>query len=104
DDYLDAPFDLWRVLFITTANVLDTILPPRRDRMEIIEIAGYTEEEKLEIAKRHLIPKQRDEHGLTPELIEWLDEAVRLVVRGYTREAGVRNLEREIGAITRKAT
>ncbi len=104
DHYLDVPFDLSRVLFITTANVLDTILPPLRDRMEIIEVAGYTEEEKVEIARRHLIPKQLDEHGLTPEQLDWTEEGIRLVIRGYTREAGVRNLEREIGAVTRKAT
>lgn len=104
DHYLDVPFDLSSVLFITTANVLDTILPPLRDRMEIIELAGYTEEEKVEIAKRHLIPKQLDEHGLGLERLTWDDDAIRLLVRGYTREAGVRNLEREIAAITRKAT
>jgi ATP-dependent Lon protease len=104
DHYLDVPFDLSRVLFITTANVLDTILPPLRDRMEVIELAGYTEEEKVEIARRHLVPKQLEEHGLGAELMTWDDDALRLVARGYTREAGVRNLEREIATITRKAT
>ncbi|HEV2473122.1 MAG TPA: endopeptidase La, partial [Chthonomonadales bacterium] len=103
DHYLDVPFDLSKVLFITTANVLDTILPPLRDRMEIIEIAGYTEEEKVAIAERHLIPKQVDEHGIATRIT--FDEAsVRSLIRGYTREAGVRNLEREIAAICRKAT
>jgi ATP-dependent Lon protease len=104
DHYLDVPFDLSRVMFITTANMLDTIPPPLRDRMEIIELAGYTEEEKVEIAKRHLIPKQLGEHGLGPEMLAWTDEGTRLLIRGYTREAGVRNMEREIAAITRKAT
>jgi ATP-dependent Lon protease len=104
DHYLDVPFDLSSVLFITTANVLDTILPPLRDRMEIIELAGYTEEEKTEIARRHLIPKQREEHGLSEEQLTWDDAALRFLIGGYTREAGVRNLEREIAAITRKAT
>ena len=104
DHYLDVPFDLSSVLFITTANVLDTILPPLRDRMEIIEISGYTEQEKLQIARRHLVPKQMGEHGLTPEHIRWDDEAVRAIVLGYTREAGVRNLEREIAAVCRKVT
>jgi ATP-dependent Lon protease len=84
--------------------MLDTILPPLRDRMEIIELAGYTEEEKVEIAKRHLIPKQTGEHGLPEGRLTWRDDAVRLLIRGYTREAGVRNLEREIAAVTRKAT
>src|SRR5919202_6423002 len=79
DHYLDVPFDLSRVLFITTANVLDTILPPLRDRMEIIELAGYTEEEKLEITKRHLIPKQLEEHGLSAELLVWQEDAIRLL-------------------------
>jgi ATP-dependent Lon protease len=104
DHYLDAPFDLSKVLFITTANVLDTILPPLRDRMEIIELAGYTEEEKVEIAKRHLIPKQLAEHGLNEDRLGWDEGALRLLIGGYTREAGVRNVEREIAAITRKAT
>jgi len=104
DHYLDVPFNLSNVLFITTANVLDTILPPLRDRMEIIELAGYTEEEKIEIAKRHLIDKQRSEHGLPEEKLQWEDAAIRFLIGGYTREAGVRNLEREVAAITRKAT
>jgi ATP-dependent Lon protease len=104
DHYLDVPFDLSRVMFITTANMLDTIPPPLRDRMEIIELAGYTEEEKLQIAGRHLIPKQLDEHGLTPVQLSWTEEGIRLVITGYTREAGVRSLEREIAAVTRKAT
>lgn len=104
DHYLDVPFDLSQTLFITTANVLDTILPPLRDRMEIIELSGYTEEEKVEIARTHLVPKQLEEHGLTPERLAWEDEALRLLARGYTREAGVRNLEREIATVTRKAT
>ncbi|MBW3622034.1 MAG: endopeptidase La [Armatimonadetes bacterium] len=104
DHYLDVPFDLSRVLFITTANQLETIPGPLRDRMEIIEIAGYTEEEKKNIAKQHLIPKQMTEHGLSEENIAFTDDAVRMVVRGYTREAGVRNLEREIARLCRKVT
>ena len=103
DHYLDVPFDLSKVLFVTTANVLDTILPPLRDRMEIIEIAGYTEEEKVAIAERHLIPKQLEEHGIVGKLT-FQTQAVQLLVRGYTREAGVRNLEREIAAVCRKVT
>jgi ATP-dependent Lon protease len=102
DHYLDVAFDLSRVLFITTANVLDTVPPPLRDRMEIIEIAGYTEEEKVHIARKHLVPKQIAEHGLTAEEIGWTEDALRLLVRGYTREAGLRNLEREIATTTRK--
>lgn len=103
DHYLDVPFDLSKVLFVTTANVLDTILPPLRDRMEIIEIAGYTEEEKIAIAERHLIPKQLEEHGIVGKLT-FEPRAVQFLVRGYTREAGVRNLEREVAAVCRKAT
>lgn len=104
DHYLDVPFDLSRVFFITTANRLDTIPAPLRDRMEVIELGGYTEEEKVEIAERHLIPKQVEEHGLRPTQIGWQREAVQKLVRQYTREAGVRNLEREVGAVVRKAT
>ena len=104
DHYLDVPYDLSRVFFITTANQLDTIPGPLRDRMEIIELGGYTEEEKVEIAVRHLIPKQIEEHGLKPKQISWNRDAVQKLVRHYTREAGVRNLEREIGSVVRKAT
>jgi ATP-dependent Lon protease len=103
DHYIDVAFDLTKVLFITTANILDTVPPALRDRMEIIELAGYTEEEKLRIALKHLVPKQAAEHGLSErEHIRWTDAALRLLIRGYTREAGLRNLEREIAAITRK--
>lgn len=103
DHYLDVPFDLSKVLFITTANVLDTIMPPLRDRMEIIEIAGYTEEEKLNIARQHLIPKQVGEHGIKGRIV-FRKDAVRYLIQHYTREAGVRNLEREIATLCRKST
>jgi ATP-dependent Lon protease len=103
DNYLDVPFDLSRVLFITTANVLDTIPDALRDRMEIIEMQGYTEQEKVIIAFRHLIARQKTENGLDDERpLVFADDAVRFIVRRYTREAGVRNLEREIGTVCRK--
>src|SRR5687767_11726969 len=103
DHYLDVPFDLSEVLFITTANVLDPVPPALRDRMEVLEIPGYTEEEKLAIAREHLAQKQITNHGLTSDQLVITDDALRTVIRGYTREAGVRNLEREIAALCRKA-
>jgi len=102
DHYLDVPFDLSEVLFVTTANVLDPIPAPLRDRMEVLEIAGYTEEEKLKIATDHLVGKQIKNHGLTADHVRFTPDAIRAVIRGYTREAGVRNLEREIGSLCRK--
>jgi ATP-dependent Lon protease len=102
DNYLDLPFDLSKVLFVTTANALDTIPRPLLDRMEILRLAGYSEEEKLEIAKRYLIPKQIKETGLTAEQFTLPDETTRRIISGYTREAGLRRLERAIGTVTRK--
>ena len=102
DNYLDLPFDLSKVLFVTTANALDTIPRPLLDRMEILRLAGYSEEEKLEIAKRYLIPKQLKETGLSAEQCVLPDETVRKIISGYTREAGLRRLERAIGGVTRK--
>src|SRR6201995_4512983 len=103
DNYLGVPFDLSKVLFIATANVLDSIPGPLRDRMEIIELSGYTEEEKLQIARRYLLPRQLTANGLTEEQVEVSEEALRRVITDYTREAGVRNLERQIGALLRHA-
>jgi ATP-dependent Lon protease len=102
DHYLDLPFDLSQVLFICTANSLDTISPPLRDRMEIIPLAGYTETEKLQIAKRYLLKKQRKANGLKDAQAQISDTALRAIINDYTREAGVRNLEREIGTVFRK--
>ena len=101
DHYLDVPFDLSRVMFITTANILDTIPPALRDRMEVLQLLGYTEDEKINIANRFLIPRQRREHGLKADQINFTRGAVKLIISGYTREAGLRNLEREIASVCR---
>jgi ATP-dependent Lon protease len=102
DYYLDLPFDLSDVMFVCTANTLETIPGPLRDRMEVIQLAGYTEEEKLQIARRYLVPRQIERNGLSPSRIAFTDPALRVIIADYTREAGVRQLEREIGTICRK--
>ena len=102
DHYLDLPFDLSHVIFVTTANTLDTIPGPLRDRMEVIQLAGYSEAEKLEIARRYLVPRQIERNGLTRSRISFSDSALRAIISDYTREAGVRQLEREIGSVCRK--
>jgi len=103
DNYLGVPFDLSRVIFICTANMLDTIPGPLRDRMEVIQLPGYTEQEKMQIARRYLVKRQLDTNGLTPDQCEMSDAALRSIIVDYTREAGVRNLEREIGSVFRHA-
>jgi ATP-dependent Lon protease len=102
DHYINLPFNLSNVMFIATANQIDTVPGPLRDRMEVIELSGYTEEEKLEIAKRYLVPRQVKENGISNKLISFSDEALKAIISKYTREAGLRNLEREIGSVCRK--
>ncbi len=101
DHYLEVEFDLSKVMFITTANILDTIPPPLRDRMEVLDLVGYIDEEKIQIAQHHLIPKQLKEHGLTEKNLSFTKKALQMIIRSYTREAGLRNLEREIASICR---
>ena len=103
DHFLEIPLDLSQVMFITTANSLDTIPRPLLDRMEVIQLSSYTDEEKLQIAKNHLLPKQMKEHGLKKGSLRMDDEALRAVIRDYTRESGVRQLERRLAAICRKS-
>jgi ATP-dependent Lon protease len=102
DHYLDLPYNLSKVLFITTANLTDTIPPALVDRMEVIEFAGYIDQEKITIAKKFLIPRHLEEHGLTPAELHFTDQAIQEIIRSYTYEAGVRNLDREVGRICRK--
>jgi ATP-dependent Lon protease len=101
DHYLEIPYDLSKVMFVATANIADPIPPPLRDRMEILELPGYTRKEKLAIARQHLIPKQLEEHGITTDLLEIMDEAIEEIIEHYTREAGVRSLERQIASVIR---
>src|SRR5205807_8466090 len=101
DNYLGVPFDLSQVLFIATANTLDTIPRPLLDRMEILQLSGYTDQEKVHIAQQYLVPKERTAHGLALDELAFEDAALRRIMRGYTREAGVRDLDRQIAAICR---